>query len=481
MSASSFSLHIGINHVDTNHYQGWDGRLRGCENDALFYHQLAVKEGCTVSKLLLNRDGDNLPTAKNVLGFLDYSIAELEAGDNLIITYSGHGGILEDKNYDEHDFQDETWCLYDRQLLDDELFAKFSRFRSGVNIVLISDSCHSGSVSKGDEVMEWSEDNDATITLPGTRRYAPRQQLFGAYQANRYLYEPLMKMPMVRKEEIAAGVLQLGACQDNEFAMEDGEHGLFTKTVMRILQGSGTVSSYQELLLRAKRALTGIQKPNLIAYGNDHTQLLQLRPFGATSAQVSDNAGLHPQLLGEEATLIIESDNINDKVRDIAGMRVEEWHAGSPGASPAIYQCNCTIAEPGMYPWDHAYQQFWLLKQNGCVLSSVLPLSITGAAPNVLLSDPRVELLRKLLGGRVRSPRGLGRKSTALTDEVLLRMFAMETLDVILRDNELRAFRNLLPEALETHLVNADNYKQFVGVLKNSIFSSDTLTAHLCS
>lgn len=28
------SLHIGLNRVDPAHYQGWDGKLNGCENDA---------------------------------------------------------------------------------------------------------------------------------------------------------------------------------------------------------------------------------------------------------------------------------------------------------------------------------------------------------------------------------------------------------------------------------------------------------------
>ncbi|MET0299555.1 MAG: hypothetical protein ABW036_07330, partial [Flavitalea sp.] len=105
MSAITFSLHIGVNSVDTNHYKGWDGRLHGCENDALFYHQIAKREGCKRTEILLSSDASKLPTSKAVLGFLDLGIADLRQGDNLIITYSGHGGIVEDKNHDEDDFQ----------------------------------------------------------------------------------------------------------------------------------------------------------------------------------------------------------------------------------------------------------------------------------------------------------------------------------------------------------------------------------------
>src|SRR6185369_3810224 len=46
----------------------------------------------------------------------------------------------------EDDALDETWCLWDRQLIDDELYCLWSRFKPGVRIVVLSDSCHSGTV-----------------------------------------------------------------------------------------------------------------------------------------------------------------------------------------------------------------------------------------------------------------------------------------------------------------------------------------------
>ena len=47
---------------------------------------------------------------------------------------------------DEADKQDETWCLYDGQLIDDELYFELSKFAPGVRILVLSDSCHSGTV-----------------------------------------------------------------------------------------------------------------------------------------------------------------------------------------------------------------------------------------------------------------------------------------------------------------------------------------------
>jgi hypothetical protein len=46
------------------------------------------------------------------------------------------------------DQYDETWMLYDRMLVDDELWALWAELPEGSRIVLFSDSSHSGTVSK---------------------------------------------------------------------------------------------------------------------------------------------------------------------------------------------------------------------------------------------------------------------------------------------------------------------------------------------
>jgi hypothetical protein len=488
MSASSFSLHIGINGVDKGHYSGWDGRLQGCENDALFYYQLAQKEGCRLSKVLLSSDSSNMPDVKNVLGFLDHSIQELDAGDNLIITYSGHGGIVEDKNYDEDDFQDETWCLYDRQLLDDELFARFSRFKPGVSIFVISDSCHSGSVTKGE--VETAPD-------PRVKRFVPREQLFETFRANRSIYEPLMRMPLVGDEDIAAAVLQLGACQDNEYAMEDGNNGLFTKTIMKILEHNGEIGSYQELLVRSKRALTGIQKPNLISYGNNHQELLKIKPFGSSYIP---GAALRIDFFNDTGALIVEATGVHESLSRLKQFIVSQTLAIPEKQDLTIYHCNCNPEEPGMYPWDHAYNQYRFLKSSGFPVCCVLPqppqalgsvlnaaLEEKGRAVDAEISsltgndedEKRVSVFQKLYKALVKNKKGLGKEVVAEEDAVLIKMFSLETVQVMFRDDDLTDYRAMSAEALGVHLAEQENYHAFITIIKNSIFSSDTLTVHL--
>jgi metacaspase-1 len=136
------SLHLGLNAVDPAGYGGWAGQLSGCEADADTMTAIAASEGFATNQLKTAR-----ATATNVLAAIGQIATRLEAGDIFLLTYAGHGSQMPNGNSDpEVDSQDETWCLYDRQLLDDEIEAALAAFRAGVNIVLLSDSCHSGTI-----------------------------------------------------------------------------------------------------------------------------------------------------------------------------------------------------------------------------------------------------------------------------------------------------------------------------------------------
>lgn len=50
--AKGISIHIGLNHVDPKHYQGWDGALNACVADARDMLALAKKQRFGGSTLL---------------------------------------------------------------------------------------------------------------------------------------------------------------------------------------------------------------------------------------------------------------------------------------------------------------------------------------------------------------------------------------------------------------------------------------------
>src|SRR5262249_41045422 len=139
--ATATAIHIGLNNVDPAAYEGWDGALGACENDATAMEQLARGLGYTTHTLLSSQ-----ATAGAVFGAIADAAASLHSGDIGLITYAGHGGQFPDLSGEEEDRRDETWLLYDREILDDEIRVALSSFEPGVRVVVLSGSCHSGTV-----------------------------------------------------------------------------------------------------------------------------------------------------------------------------------------------------------------------------------------------------------------------------------------------------------------------------------------------
>ena len=142
-AAKALSLNIGLNTVSATAYEGWTGPLAACEFDANDMAALARSQGMK-ARVLLTKKG----TRASILAAIRRAAKSLRAGDLFFLTFSGHGGQVRDVTGDEADKQDETWCLYDGQLIDDELYFELSRFAAGVRILVLSDSCHSGTVTR---------------------------------------------------------------------------------------------------------------------------------------------------------------------------------------------------------------------------------------------------------------------------------------------------------------------------------------------
>ncbi|WP_100444721.1 caspase family protein [Glycomyces xiaoerkulensis] len=141
--AQGISLHIGLNVVDDEAYGTPIPPLAGCVNDANDMTALARSQGFSTTTLL-DRDG----RCQNIIDAIGDAARRLRSGDFFLLTYAGHGSQIPDATGDEADDMDETWVGYDRQLMDDELYALWGEFQPGVRILMISDSCHSGTVAR---------------------------------------------------------------------------------------------------------------------------------------------------------------------------------------------------------------------------------------------------------------------------------------------------------------------------------------------
>jgi hypothetical protein len=137
------ALCVGIN----DYPFGDENDLQGCVNDANDWAGLLKNHfQFTDVKQLLNGDA----TKANITAGLKGLLAGAAAGDILVFTNASHGTYLADTDGDE-DKYDEAICPYDTDsnlLVDDELRNLFKNIPKDVRLSVISDSCHSGSVTR---------------------------------------------------------------------------------------------------------------------------------------------------------------------------------------------------------------------------------------------------------------------------------------------------------------------------------------------
>ena len=283
------SLHIGLNAVSAAAYSGWDGPLAACEFDANDTAAIARSRGMKATVLLTRR-----ATRAAVLSALRRASRTLKRGDLFFMSYSGHGGQVPDTNGDEPDRKDETWCLFDGQLIDDELYYELSRFGAGVRVLVLSDSCHSGSVTRERTPPPPPPGMRAKL-MPdavGRRVYAEHKAFYDALQADvakasgKSSVDPDAALALVGAAaqavalvgEFKPAVLLISGCQDNQTSM-DGEHnGAFTEALLKVWNHGAFGGSYRNFhaLIRAK--LPATQSPNLFVLGDASTMLTQ-EPF----------------------------------------------------------------------------------------------------------------------------------------------------------------------------------------------------------
>ncbi len=132
-----------------NKYKTVSG-LRGCENDVLGMKDILTGpfgfKGPNV-RALLNSEVTKTKVRQN----LKWLLQDTSEGDRLVLHFSGHGSYRDDLDGDENDRVDELLCLFDMDfentnsyLLDDEIREWTQKLPSGRQLLVVLDSCHSG-------------------------------------------------------------------------------------------------------------------------------------------------------------------------------------------------------------------------------------------------------------------------------------------------------------------------------------------------
>lgn len=279
--AKAISVHLGLNAVDPAHYEGWKGELAACEFDANDMAGIARSRGMA-STVFLTSNATRAKVLKAVRG----AARKLKKGDLFFLSYSGHGGQVKDVSGDEADKQDETWCLYDAELIDDELHYELSRFAPGVRILVLSDSCHSGTVTREARPVTDPARPDARSRL------MPPDIARRTYEAHRDFYDGLQKDLQKRAGKAAVGdpdaaldkvavssrltaivdkfkpaSILISGCQDNQTSMDGDRNGAFTEQVLRVWKNGTFHGNYAQFHAAVKAGMPATQTPNFFVLG----------------------------------------------------------------------------------------------------------------------------------------------------------------------------------------------------------------------
>jgi metacaspase-1 len=305
-TATGLSLHIGLNRVDSNAYGFTVPELSGCINDANDMQNIARSKGFLTRQLL-----DAEASSSAVVSKIEQAAERLQPGDIFLLSYSGHGSQIPDLS--EPDQKSETWVLWDRQLIDNELSVLWSRFRAGVRILLISDSCHSGTMARviarassavttilriagerglraagelprelaGDLMREAVRELETSDLMVPARssEFNSASRNSGFFERNRLLNEILARRDFDARASIyrsellrsanapapVCSVLLLSGCQDNQTS-SDGrpdptghQNGAFTRALRNVWQSA---RDYADLHAQIVRQMPDDQTPN---------------------------------------------------------------------------------------------------------------------------------------------------------------------------------------------------------------------------
>jgi hypothetical protein len=275
--AKGLALTIGLNKVDPKHYGGWSGELNACEADA--EDMAGIAKGKKFKATTLKTKS---ATRARVVAQITSAAKTLKSGDIFMLSYSGHGGQLPDMNNDEPDAEDETWCLYDGEMLDDELYALWRKFSPGVRILVFSDSCHSGTVTK----LAYYQ---GTVALRGGAvgskevkyRAMPPDVALRTYRKNKAFYDRLQKakVPKEKQPAVKATVLLISGCQDNQLSADGDFNGLFTAQLLKVWKNGAFKGDYKSFHKMIVKRMPPDQTPNYFKFGAANPKFETQKPF----------------------------------------------------------------------------------------------------------------------------------------------------------------------------------------------------------
>lgn len=239
--------------VGVNRYRMPGADLRGCVADVENVAQLLTSSfGFAAGDV--TRLTDFGATSKAIQAAIRTLLKGARRGDVLLVHFSGHGSNVPDNDGDEADGRDEILCPTDldwkNPLRDDWLRSTFDTLREGVSLTVITDCCHSGTITRA----------VAPPDAPVIARYLPSPQDLIAVESGRKLRGTTRgglrasSAAQRRRRDIVTAdlpeVLITGCRADQtsaDAAIEGGFHGALTFNLVASVREAGGRLSNREL------------------------------------------------------------------------------------------------------------------------------------------------------------------------------------------------------------------------------------------
>jgi metacaspase-1 len=269
------SLHVGLNEVEPAHYRS-KCELAGCVGDGEALQTLAQQAGLVSLGLLT----DARATRNAVADGIREAAGALESGDYFLFSFSGHGAQIPDFNRDEtKDSLDETWCLFDGMMIDDEVDALWTLFRPGVRVLALLDCCHAGTSLRTAPPIE----NIGSISPERKARCLSLSAAARIFDDHRGFYKSLQQSTSLEvdgpKQRIKASIRFISGCHANQLALDGWDNGAFTKELLTVWKGGEFKGDHGAFHRAIGARMHSTQTPSFSALGARDPTFDCQRPF----------------------------------------------------------------------------------------------------------------------------------------------------------------------------------------------------------
>jgi metacaspase-1 len=245
--------------VGINNYPGTLNDLQGCVNDANDWSAALIGFGFETSLIL-----DSQATRQNIKTKLNDLVASAGDGDVIVFTYSGHGTQVIDISGDEGDSYDEAIYVYDGTILDDDLRVIIDKINPKATLVVISDSCFSGTVTR-------------LVPENAKPRFMPAKNVTGDRVVRQRFLLPEANMPEIL----------ISGCTDSEYSYDADINGRYNGAMSAMALGvikQNSNVTYNEFYAGLRKLLPSTDYPQTpqLEGAAAHKNTLLFEPFQVT-------------------------------------------------------------------------------------------------------------------------------------------------------------------------------------------------------